>query len=61
MEQERRSAANGGGKSVTWIGVLGMIAGLMLATGLTRASRRQRASIEGMLDDSRPCAVRTRR
>jgi hypothetical protein len=46
---------------MTWIGVLGTIAGLMLATRLTRVSRSSRSSIEGMLDDSRPCAVRIRR
>jgi hypothetical protein len=46
---------------MTWIGILGLIAGLALVSGLTRASRRSRASIEAMLDDSLPCAVRTRR
>jgi hypothetical protein len=46
---------------MTLIGILGTITGLLLAAGFTRASRRSHRSIEGMLDDSRPCAVRTRR
>jgi len=43
------------------VGILGTIAGLLLAAGFTRGSRRSHGSIERMLDDSRPCAVRTRR
>ncbi|HTO70119.1 MAG TPA: hypothetical protein VMR31_09690 [Myxococcota bacterium] len=38
---------------------VGGIATLALLAGLTRTSaRRRRASIRGMLDRSRPCAVR---
>jgi len=43
------------------IGTLGLVAALTLAAGLRLATRRSRASIEAMLDDSRPCAVRVRR
>ncbi len=46
---------------MTWIGILGLIAAGTLAAGFARTSRRSRVSIEGMLDASRPCAVRIRR
>jgi hypothetical protein len=45
---------------VTWIGILGLIAGLVLVRGVTSAARRKRPSIHAMLDDSRRCAVRAR-
>jgi hypothetical protein len=46
---------------VTWIGILGLMAAVTLVAGLARGVRRSRASIEAMLDDSHPCAVRVRR
>jgi hypothetical protein len=61
QEQERRSGASREGGVVSWIGILGLIAAAALAGVLLRGARRSRASIQAMLDDSRPCAVRIRR
>lgn len=45
---------------MTWTGVLSLLAGLAVTIGVLGASRRKPASIRAMLDDSRPCAVRSR-
>jgi hypothetical protein len=44
---------------MTWIGILGLA--LALAAAVRIGARRSRASIQAMLDDSRPCAVRVKR
>jgi hypothetical protein len=38
-----------------------LVGGLLLVEGTRFTRRRKRLSIGGMLDGSRPCAVRTRR
>ncbi len=43
-----------------WIGILGFVTLVAVFGSKRRVTVRQRRSIRGMLDDSRPCAVRPR-
>jgi hypothetical protein len=43
-----------------WYGILGLVVVLVAAGSGKRVLPRRRRSIHGMLDDSRPCATRSR-